>query len=226
MTHRDTRDLRDPELGRATVHPPLILASTSRWRAELLAKLGVPFETRAPIGADETPRPGERVDHMVERLAVVKARAVQAAGAIPSNALIVGSDQSAEVDGEILRKPGNAARAHQQLRILSGRRVCFHTGLALLDVSNDHIRSTVETYTVCFRKLSDDLITRYVATESPFDSVGAFRSEGHGIVLFDALIGNDPNTLVGLPLIRLAQWLESARVSLLQTRPLGDHSGS
>lgn len=198
---------------------PLILASTSRWRAGLLARLGVAFETRAPVGADETPRPGETVAAMVERLAIAKAEAALASGTLPPGALIIGSDQSAAVDGRILRKPGNAERAREQLRELSGRTVAFHTGLALLDVANDRLRSTVETYSVRFRALDDALIERYIAAEQPFDSVGAFRSEGLGIVLFDALVGDDPNTLIGLPLIRLARWLEEAGVALLSSTP-------
>ena len=190
--------------------PPVILASTSPYRRELLSRLRIAFETARP-DVDENPLPGESAERMVARLAQAKARAV--AGDHPG-ALIIGSDQVAVLDDEVLGKPGDHARATAQLRSLSGRRVRFLTGLCLLDTRND--RTWVETvpFDVCFRPLDDARIERYLQQERPYDCAGSFRSEGLGITLFERLEGDDPTALIGLPLIRLTDFLAEAGVYL------------
>ncbi len=181
----------------------LVLASTSRYRKALLEKLRLPFETAAPE-VDETARSGETPSALVRRLAIEKARAVSAACA---DALIIGSDQAAVIDGQVLGKPGNLENARRQLRLLSGGRVVFLTGLCLLNSRTGRVQADVVDYTVVFRRLSDRQIERYLELEKPFDSAGSFKSEGLGITLFESMHGSDPNALVGLPLIRLTGML-------------------
>ena len=190
---------------------PLILASTSRYRAELLRKLGLEFATHAP-GVDETPLPQEPADRLVARLAEAKARA---AGAIVGPALVIGSDQVAVCGERILGKPGTEARARAQLAELSGQTVRFLTGLCLFDSETGAIQIAVDTTRVTFRPLSATEITVYVARESPIDCAGSFKSEGLGIALFDAIEGKDPNALIGLPLIDLCRMLRNAGVDVL-----------
>jgi MAF protein len=187
---------------------PLILASTSRYRRALLERLGLPFTCIAP-DTDETRRPGEPPAALVARLAEAKARAV---GARHPGALVIGSDQVAVIDDEILGKPGDAARARAQLRRTSGRTVTFQTGLCLLDTVHDRAQIEVVPFRVVFRTLDDDLIGRYLDREQPWDCAGSFKSEGLGVVLFERLDGDDPNALIGLPLIRLVRMLEQAGV--------------
>jgi len=189
----------------------LILASTSRYRAALLGKLGLPFSTRAPE-VDERPLPAESADSLVRRLAEAKARAV---GATSGPALVIGSDQVAVCNGRILGKPGTEARAREQLNELSGREVCFLTGLFLLDTTTGDGQLAVDTTRVVFRQLSTTEIANYVAREQPVDCAGAFKSEGLGIALFEAIEGKDPNALIGLPLIDLCGMLRNAGVSVL-----------
>jgi septum formation protein len=188
----------------------LVLASTSPFRRQLLEKLSLPFVTDAP-DADESPRNGESAAGLVERLAVDKARAV--ARRHPA-ALIIGSDQVACVDGRILGKPGNRERAIEQLTAAAGRTVTFLTGLSLLNSGTGRIQQAVETFEVRFRRLGPEQISRYVDHERPFDCAGSFKSEGYGITLFDAMSGSDPNTLIGLPLIRLVSMLGEEGVLL------------
>lgn len=189
----------------------LVLASSSPYRAQLLHRLGVPFESAAP-NIDETAGPQERPAELVERLARQKAAAV--AGQHPQ-ALIIGSDQVAECGGRILGKPGTAERARAQLAELSGQTVTFHTGLCLLDAATATEQSAVVPVTVHFRTLTAAQIADYVARERPLDCAGAFKSEGLGIALFEALEGSDPNALVGLPLIALCTMLSRAGVAVL-----------
>lgn len=189
----------------------LFLASTSPFRRELLMRLGLSFSTQAP-DADETRQPGEDARALVARLAECKAEAV--AGHQPA-ALIIGSDQAAVLEGEIIGKPGDHARAARQLQRASGRTVAFYTGLCLLDSASGQRQVAVETFQVTFRMLTPTMIERYLRREQPYDCAGSFKSEGLGIALFERLEGDDPTSLIGLPLIRLTQMLETAGVTVL-----------
>jgi len=189
----------------------LILASTSRYRAELLGKLGLEFSARAP-DVDETPGPGEPAEALVLRLAEAKARAVAASA---PQALVIGSDQVAVCRGRTLGKPGTEARARAQLAELAGQQVLFLTGLCLLDSATGVLQSAIDTTRVTFRPLTAGEIEAYVAREQPLDCAGSFKSEGLGIALFEAIEGKDPNALIGLPLIDLCRMLRNAGVSVL-----------
>ncbi len=188
----------------------LILASTSPFRKAILEKLHLPFDCVAPE-VDESHLPGELPADLVRRLARAKARAASARG---SHGLIIGSDQVAHADDAILGKPGSEARAVEQLLKLSGKTVTFYTGLCLLDTETDTTQVVCETYRVSFRELSRKQIETYVAIEKPIQCAGSFKSEGLGIVLFNALQGRDPNTLVGLPLIALTDMLLAIGIAL------------
>jgi septum formation protein len=192
-------------------YPPLVLASTSAFRRALLERLEIPFTTATP-NVDETMQPEETPRDLVLRLALAKARSVA-----PShpNALVIGSDQVACLDGRLLGKPGDRARAIEQLTHSSGREVVFHTGLCLLNTSTRRAQSHCEPFRVHFRTLTREQIEGYVDRERPFSCAGSFKSEGLGIALFERLEGNDPNALVGLPLIVLIRMLESEGVDLL-----------
>ncbi|MFW3616296.1 Maf family protein [Billgrantia antri] len=194
--------------------PRLVLASSSRWRRQLLDRLGLPYAWASP-DIDETAHPDETPQALVHRLALTKASRV--AEEYPAH-LVIGSDQVAVFDGDILGKPGNAATARAQLARFSGRRVTFLTGLALIDTRNARHWVCHERYDVVFRRLSDAEIARYVEREQPLDSAGSFRMEGLGIALFEKLEGDDPNTLIGLPLIRLCQLLREAGLDPLGTQ--------
>ncbi len=189
----------------------LILASTSPFRRELLARLGLPFSTQAPH-ADESPQPGEDALALVARLAELKARAV--ARHEPA-ALIIGSDQAAGLDGEIIGKPGDHGRAAAQLQRASGQTVTFYTGLCLLDSASGQRQTAVDVFRVIFRQLTPEMIESYLRREQPYHCAGSFKSEGLGIALFERLEGNDPTSLIGLPLIRLTRMLEAAGVAVL-----------
>jgi len=182
---------------------PLVLASTSPFRQALLEKLGLDFVSASPQ-ADETALPGENASALVERLAEAKARAVAAEH---PKALIIGSDQVACVDDEILGKPGNRANAIAQLTKAAGRTVTFQTGLCLFNSATGNVHGGVEPFRVRFRQLQAVQIARYVDREKPFNCAGSFKSEGFGITLFSALEGRDPNALIGLPLILLVEML-------------------
>lgn len=193
----------------------LILASTSRYRAKLLTRLGLPFEAVAPE-VDETPLPGETAADLVVRLSRAKAEAGAAtAGESGDDALVIGSDQVAVLDGDILGKPGTEARARDQLARLSGREVRFLTGLCVLNASTGRIEETLVETPVTFRNLSTGEIADYVAREQPLDCAGAFKSEGLGIALFEEIGGPDPNALIGLPLIGLCSLLRDHGVQVL-----------
>jgi septum formation protein len=181
----------------------LILASGSRYRAELLARLGVAFEAWSP-DIDETVLPGESPAWTARRLARAKAEAALAH--FPGR-WIVGSDQVAELDGRPIGKPGDAERARRQLREMRGRTVVFHTALCLL--ANGRVHEETVPTEVAFRTLTDDEIERYIAREPAFDCAGSAKSEGLGIALLERLHGDDPTALVGLPLIALARMLRS-----------------
>ncbi len=189
--------------------PPLVLASTSPFRKQLLARLGIGFQTLAP-DVDETALPGETPVDLVIRLAVAKARAV---GNIRQG-LIIGSDQVATTGSDILGKPGNHERAAAQLAYLSGRRVTFHTGLCLLNSANGDLQADEVPYHVVFRTLAAKQIERYLRAEQPYNCAGSFKSEGLGITLFERMEGDDPTALIGLPLIRLTRMLALAGIDL------------
>lgn len=183
----------------------LVLASTSPFRRELLAKVVREFDVAAPE-VDETPQLNESPLALVERLAIAKAKAL--ANKFPQHVLI-GSDQVAVVEGTILGKPGTEANAIKQLQAMRGKTVTFLTGLAVYDSSQQRLQSCVEPFEVQFRDISDAEIIAYVKREQPLNCAGSFKSEALGISLFAALRGDDPNTLVGLPLIRLLAMLRS-----------------
>jgi septum formation protein len=182
----------------------LVLASTSRYRRELLERLGLPFEVARP-DVDETPGPGESPAALAARLALAKARAV-AAG---RDAWVIGSDQVAALDGAPLGKPGTAEAARNQLARMSGQSVAFFTGLCIAH-RDGTVLQALDTTTVRFRPLAAAEIARYVASEQPLDCAGSFKSEGLGIALFDAIDSSDPTALVGLPLIATARLLRQA----------------
>lgn len=186
----------------------LVLASTSRYRRELLARLGLRFETASPR-VDEEALPGEAPAATALRLSIEKARSV---GADFPDALVIGSDQVADCDGEPVGKPGDHLRAVAQLARLSGRTVVFHTGVALLDTRSGECQSALVDVRSTFRTLSADEIEAYLVRERPYDCAGAVKSEALGITLFERIENDDPSALVGLPLIRLAAMLRNAGV--------------
>ena len=184
----------------------LILASTSRYRAELLRRLGLAFEAVAP-GVDESAVAGEAPRLRASRLAAAKAAAVAARH---PGCWVIGSDQVADLDGEILDKPGDATRCRAQLASQSGRTVEFHTAVTLLRQEHPPAFEHVDRTVVTFRRLAGDEIARYVERDRPFDCAGGFRCEGLGAALFESVETRDPSALVGLPLIWLAGALRSA----------------
>jgi len=190
--------------------PPLVLASTSAFRKELLARFGLPFETADPH-TDEAPLGGETPAATALRLAEAKARAV--AHRHP-DALIIGSDQVASTDGRRFGKPGTRANADAQLRQLSGRTVVFDTGLCLLNAARGSIHRRVVPTEVRFRELSDGEIARYLDREDALNCAGSARSEGLGIALLEWLRGDDPTALIGLPLIALGEMLRAEGIDL------------
>lgn len=185
------------------LHPPLVLGSTSPFRRELLQRLGVAFDTAAPE-VDEQRLADESAEDLVRRLAEAKARAVAARR---RDALVIGSDQVAVLDDQVLGKPGSRERAIDQLRAASGRTVRFLTGLCLLNSATGHVQLEVVPFDVTFRELDDEQIARYVDHEQPLNCAGSFKSEGLGIALFARMDGGDPTALIGLPLITLVSML-------------------
>jgi len=185
------------------MHPPLILASTSRYRAELLQRLKIPFEQIAP-DCDETPHPEESALALVDRLAQAKAASV---ASVNPQALIIGSDQVACCQGDILGKPGDHQSAVRQLQSLRGNTVEFHTGLCLThQATNKSLCSTVTT-TVEFKNLNDEQIERYLQKDKPYDCAASFRSEGYGSTIVSRISTDDPTALIGLPIVRVAEYL-------------------
>ena len=195
----------------ATSPPPLILGSTSRYRRELLERLQLPFEVHAPQ-VDETPRAGEPPDNLARRLALAKARAV--ATRYPQ-AVVIGSDQVADLEGEPLGKPGTHERAVEQLRRMRGRTVIFQTALSVVCLARGFEMSDLAAVKVRFRALSDTEIETYLRHEEPYDCAGSAKSEGLGIALLESIDNDDPTALVGLPLIRTARMLRAAGLPVL-----------
>jgi septum formation protein len=177
----------------------------------VLERLGLPFATFAPE-VDETRHGGEDATALVRRLAEAKAR--RAAEAFP-RALVIGSDQVAVLGEQILTKPGDHARAVDQLRASSGQTVTFHTGLCLLNTATDDAQVDSVPFTVVFRTLTDPQIESYLRRERPYNSAGSFKSEALGIALFERMVGDDPTALIGLPLIRLTTMLAMEGVDVL-----------
>jgi len=192
-----------------TTRPPLILASTSPFRRELLQRLCIDFSTAAP-DIDESAHPGEKPSELVRRLSEAKARAIGAS----RQGLIIGSDQVATTGDDILGKPGSHEKAVEQLQYLSGKSVCFYTGLCLLNTETDNARLEVVPYTVLFRRLDDSQIENYLRADKPYNCAGSFKSEGLGITLFERMEGDDPSALIGLPLIKLTTMLREAGIVL------------
>jgi MAF protein len=189
----------------------LILASTSPFRKALLERLQVSFQCASPE-IDESPLEGESAAEMVVRLARQKA---EAARNNHPDALIIGSDQSAVLDGEIVTKSGDFDNALRQLQKASGKRIIFQTGLCLLNAETGNMQTACVPYTVVFRKLTDQMIENYLKKEEPYNCAGSFKSEGLGIALFEKFEGEDPNALIGLPLIKLITMLENEGFSVL-----------
>jgi len=187
---------------------PLILGSTSRYRKELLGRLGIPFETDSPQ-VDETPQPGEAPVDLARRLALAKAREV--AQRHPQ-AVVIGSDQVADLHGQPLGKPGTHERAVQQLRQMSGQTVVFQTAVAVVCQASGFEVLDLAPVRVAFRRLGDAEIEQYLRTEQPYDCAGSAKSEGLGIALLDRIDNDDPTALVGLPLIRTCRMLRAAGV--------------
>jgi septum formation protein len=192
--------------------PPLILASSSRYRRELLSRLRLPFEIIAPQ-VDESARPGETPAQMAARLALEKARAV---AALRPDAVVIGSDQVADLGGEALGKPGTHERAVQQLRRLSGRKVLFHTALAVVRAATGFERSLTDRVAVSFRELDDAEIEHYLRAEQPYDCAGSAKCETLGIALLTRIESDDPTALVGLPLIATCELLRQAGIDPLR----------
>lgn len=200
----------------STHHPhpsgrPLILGSTSRYRKELLSRLGIPFEVAAPE-VDETPQANEPPKDLALRLALAKARAV--ALKYP-DAVVIGSDQVADLEGQPLGKPGNHANAVKQLQSMRGKTVIFQTALSVVCIASGFEQTDLAAVKVTFRDLSDTEIESYLKAEEPYDCAGSAKSEGLGIALLTVIENDDPTALVGLPLIRTCHMLRAAGVKLL-----------
>lgn len=198
-----------------STRPPLILASTSRYRRELLERLRLPFEVHAP-DVDETPLPGETPAALALRLALAKAHAVSAHHA---DAVVIGSDQVADLDGQPIGKPGTHERAVAQLTSMRGRSIVFQTAVAVVRASTGYAHAALVPVTVRFRNLSDAEIEHYLRTEQPYDCAGSAKCETLGIALLDAIESDDPTALVGLPLIRTSALLRAAGLDPLTAAP-------
>jgi septum formation protein len=191
--------------------PRLVLASTSAYRRELLTRLRLPFEVAAPE-VDETPQAGECPAALAQRLAAAKAHAVAARH---PDAVVIGSDQVVDLDGQAVGKPGTHERAVQQLRAMSGRRIVFHTAVSVVRRSTGYAQTRRVPVTVQFRSLADEEIEAYLQAEQPYDCAGSAKSEALGIALLHAIESTDPSALVGLPLIETCALLREAGVDPL-----------
>lgn len=191
--------------------PRIVLASSSPYRRQLLERLGLPFTVVRP-NIDERSQPNETPSVMVERLAVTKAQAVCGEW---RNALVIGADQVAERNGEIVGKPHDHTQAVKQLRAASGGVVTLYTGVALVNSETSHVQSAVVPFRVAFRELTDQQIENYLRREQPYDCTGAVKAEGLGVALLERMEGEDPSALIGLPLIRLVRMLEKEGVKIL-----------
>jgi septum formation protein len=201
---------------------PLVLASTSRYRRALLARLGLPFDVESPR-VDEAPLPRETPPAMACRLAEAKARAVAAHHA---SALVIGSDQVANADGIAIGKPGDHAQAVAQLTALSGRRVVFHTAVALVDAQSSRCGLRLVDVTTQFRVLTAAAIENYLRRERPYDCAGSVKSEALGIALVESIASDDPSALVGLPLIAVVDLLLAEGVDVLAADVVGPSASS
>ena len=199
-----------------TDEPLLILASTSRYRRELLERLRIPFRALSP-DTDETPLPGEAPAALAERLALAKARAL---ATTHPDAVVIGADQVADVDGVAIGKPGSHERAVEQLRAMSGRTIVFQTALAVVRASTGFAEVRRVPVAVRFRVLSDAEIEFYLRTEQPYDCAGSAKCETLGIALLEAIESDDPTALIGLPLIQTSALLRAAGLDPLQARTL------
>ena len=193
---------------------PLILGSTSRYRRELLGRLHIAFDVAAP-DVDETPLPDETPRALAGRLALAKARAV---GSAFPHAVVIGSDQVADLDGVSLGKPGSHERAVAQLRQMRGQTVVFQTAVAVVCIDTGFEQASLAEVRVKFRDLGDEEIENYLRAEQPYDCAGSAKSEGLGIALLEAIDSDDPTALVGLPLIRTCELLRACGIDLLGTR--------
>ncbi|MCO6426734.1 Maf family nucleotide pyrophosphatase [Nitrosomonas communis] len=193
------------------VHPRLILGSSSLYRHELLQRLKLPFESANPA-INEAPLQDEIPEATALRLAEEKARAI---AAIYNDALIIAADQVAVLEGVQLGKPLNYANAVKQLRLMRGKEVIFHTALCLLNSRNHRLQKCVVPYFVKFREISDQQIERYLSKEQPYHCAGSAKSEGLGIALIEQMKGDDPNALIGLPLIALVDMLLAEGVEVI-----------
>ena len=189
----------------------LVLGSTSRYRRELMQRLCIPFDVAAP-DVDETPQDGESPHDLACRLALAKARAV---AALHPDAVVIGSDQVADLGGEPLGKPGTHERAVAQLRRMRGRTVVFQTAVAVVCQDTGFAQTDLAAVRVVFRNLSDAEIETYLRTEQPYDCAGSAKSEGLGIALLESINNDDPTALVGLPLIRTCRMLRAAGLPIL-----------
>lgn len=194
--------------------PEIILASSSPYRKQLLARLRLTFSCINP-DIDESRNPEESPPSLVKRLATEKCRAV-AKYKGNSNTLIIGSDQIAACENNILAKPNTHENAVKQLTLCSGKQVTFYTSICLYDCSNSHHQVEVDQFSVCFRELSPQDIENYLKIEQPYDCAGSFKAEGLGISLFRKMQGDDPNSLIGLPLIKLVSLLRDKKIELYQ----------
>ena len=184
----------------------LILASSSRYRRELLERLGLPFEQLSP-DIDESHIPNENPTQLAKRLSIAKAKKLAQKF---HQHLIIGSDQTVECLNQTYNKPGNAISAAKQLSALSGNTAFFHTGICILDSASNRELSDVVSTKVVFRELDEATISRYLKQDQPYDCAGSFKAESLGIALFEAIYSDDPTALMGLPLIRLSQFLEQS----------------
>ena len=189
----------------------LILASSSEFRRQLLQKLLIPFNSISPK-IDETALEGEKPHETALRLAQEKAKKI---GAEYPHALVIGCDQVATLDGEQLGKPGNHQNATKQLQTMRGREVTFHSALCLYNAATGNMQAEVVPYLVRFRQLTDEQIENYLTKEQPYHCAGSAKSEGLGIALMERMIGEDPNALIGLPLIKLITMLQNEGVSVI-----------
>ncbi|MBP7544085.1 MAG: septum formation inhibitor Maf [Acidovorax sp.] len=189
---------------------PLVLGSTSVYRRELLQRLRLPFTVAAPA-VDETPLPGEPPAQLAQRLALAKAHAV---ATLHPEAVVIGSDQVADLAGQPLGKPGDHARATAQLQRMRGHTVVFHTAVAVVCHASGFVQTDLAPVRVRFRELSDAEIERYLRAEQPYDCAGSAKSEGLGISLLEAIDSDDPTALIGLPLIRTCRLLRAAGLVL------------
>ena len=203
---KDAQHRQPPYSGR-----PVILGSTSRYRKELLSRLQIPFDTAAP-DVDETPHPNESPKDLAMRLALAKAHAVALKN---PQAVVIGSDQVADLEGEPLGKPGNHANATLQLQRMRGKTVIFQTALSVVCLTTRFEKTDLAAVKVKFRDLSDSEIESYLLAEEPYDCAGSAKSEGLGIALLESIESDDPTALIGLPLIRTCLMLREAGVNIL-----------